>query len=66
MKQKKEKPEVGITYKSITQSEIHIGNMCFIVDAAFGKAEIDDIMADYAAGRINDKSTADNKFFTKD
>lgn len=64
MKQKNTKPE--ITYICETQTEIRIGDICFIVESAFGETEIDEIMTDYVAGQIKATGTADNKISTED
>lgn len=64
MKQKNTKPE--ITYISETQKEIRIGDVCFIVESAYGETEIDEIMTDYVAGQIKATGTADNKIPAED
>ena len=64
MKQKNTKLE--ITYISETQTEIRIGDVCFIVESAYGETEIDEIMTDYVAGQIKATGTADNKIPAED
>ena len=64
MKQKNTKLE--ITYISETQTEIRIGDICFVVESAYGETEIDEIMTDYVAGQIKATGTADNKIPAED
>ena len=66
MKQKKTKPEIKITYISDTQKKIRIGDICFVVESAYGETEIDEIMTDYVAGQIKATGTADNKIPAED
>lgn len=49
-----------ITYISESQTKICIGDICFMVESAFGEIPMDEIMTDYVAEQVKEHDTADH------